>query len=161
MSLSHVIDAEPRPAGFDIAYKRMAALQDTVDGGDLPSRVVHFVKLLASQINGCSYCIDMHVADAVADGVDERTLHLLPTWRKVDVFDAQEQAALALTEAVTLVAETHVPRDVWDAAAAVFTEDELGVLLWQIVAINAWNRFAIARRSVPESLVAAEAAAAG
>jgi AhpD family alkylhydroperoxidase len=159
MTSSHLIDSEPRPVGFEMGYKRMAALQGAVDGAGLPSRINHLVKLLASQINGCSYCIDMHVADAVADGMDERTLHLLPTWRKVDLFDAQEQAALALTEAVTLVSESHVPREVWDAAADVFTEDELGALLWQIVAINAWNRFAIASRMVPESLASAEVAA--
>jgi AhpD family alkylhydroperoxidase len=159
MTSSHFIDAEPRPIGFEHGYKRLAALQGAVDGAGLSPRISHLVKLLASQINGCSFCIDMHVADAVADGMDERLLHLLPTWRKVDQFDAQEQAALALTEAVTLVAESHVPRDVWDAAAAVFTEDELGVLLWQIVAINAWNRYAIATRLVPQSLVPAEVAA--
>jgi AhpD family alkylhydroperoxidase len=159
MTSSQFTDSEPRPVGFEMGYKRMAALQGAVDGAGLPSRINHLVKLLASQINGCSYCIDMHVADALADGMDERLLHMLPTWHKLDLFDEQEQAALALTEAVTLVSESHVPRDVWDAAAAVFTEDELGVLLWQIVAINAWNRFAIASRMVPASLASAEAAA--
>lgn len=152
------IDAEPRTGDLPAAVKGMVALDDTIARGPLPASIRHLVKLRASQINGCSYCIDLHVEEAVADGLDERLLHLLPTWRKVDRFDEREQAALALTEAVTLVAETHVPREVWDAAAAVFSEEELGALLWSIVAINAWNRYAIARRSVPESLVAAAAA---
>ena len=88
----------------------------------------------------------------IDDGMDERLLHLLPAWREIDAFDERERAALALTEAVTLVSETHVPRDVWDAAAAVFDEQELGALLWAAIAINAWNRLAIATRSTPESL---------
>jgi AhpD family alkylhydroperoxidase len=160
MTPSTLIDAEPRPAGFPAGMKRMSALQTAVDGSELPSRISHLVRLLASQINGCSYCIDMHVDEALADGIDERLLHLLPTWRKVDRFDAREQAALALTEAVTLVSESHVPRDVWDRAADVFDEEELGALLWQIIAINAWNRLAISLRMPPASLSAAEEAVA-
>jgi AhpD family alkylhydroperoxidase len=146
------IDAEPRSGDLPAAVKRMVALDDTIARGPLPANIRHLVRLRASQINGCSYCIDMHVDEALADGLDERLLHLLPTWRKVDRFDEREQAALALTEAITLVAETHVPRELWDAAAAVFSEDELGALLWSIITINAWNRYAIALRSVPESL---------
>jgi AhpD family alkylhydroperoxidase len=156
---SPLVDAEPRTADFPAATKRMVALEDAINKGPLEPRLRHLVKLRASQVNGCSYCIDMHVAEALEDGLDERLLHLLPTWRKLDIFDAREQAALALTEAVTLVADSHVPRDVWDLAAAAFSEEELGALLWQIIAINAWNRLAISRRTVPESLVGAAAAA--
>jgi AhpD family alkylhydroperoxidase len=153
-------DSTPRAAEFPRAMKRMIALQDEINAGSIAPRISHLVKLRASQINGCAYCIDMHVDEALADGLDPKTLHLVAVWHEVDVFDEREQAALALTEAVTLVSETHVPREVWDAAAAVFSEAELGALLWQIIAINAWNRLAIAQRSVPESLAGAGAGAA-
>jgi len=148
----HLADAEPRNADFPAAYKRMANLQMAIDQGGLDVRISHLVKLRASQINGCAYCIDLHVRDAVEDGIEQHLLHLTHAWREVDAFTAREQAALALTEAVTLVSEGNVPRAVWDAAAAVFSEEELPVLLWQIIAINAWNRASIATRKVPESL---------
>jgi AhpD family alkylhydroperoxidase len=146
------VDAERRSAAFPDAYKRMLALDSAVRRGELPAGVRHFVNVRASQINGCAYCIDMHVDEALADGVDPKLLHLLPVWREVDVFDEQERAALAFTEAVTLVSETHVPREVWDAAAAVFSEEELGTLLWATIVINAWNRLAISQRTPPASL---------
>jgi AhpD family alkylhydroperoxidase len=148
--------AKASPEGF----KAFGGVYVHLQKSGLPKQLVDLVYLRVSQINGCAYCIDMHVDEALADGLDAKLLHLLDAWHEVDVFDAREQAALALTEAVTLVSETHVPRAVWDAAAAVFSEEELGALLWQIIAINAWNRLAIAQRTVPESLkerVAAEA----
>jgi AhpD family alkylhydroperoxidase len=153
-------DSTPRATDFPRAMKRMVALQDEINAGPIEPRISHLVKLRASQVNGCAYCIDMHVDEALADGLDAKTLHLVSVWHEVDVFDEREQAALALTEAVTLVSETHVPREVWDAAAAVFSEAELGALLWQIIAINSWNRLAIAQRTVPESLAGAASAAA-
>jgi AhpD family alkylhydroperoxidase len=146
------VDAEPRPAEFPDAYKRMLNLDSAVGRGELPLRVRHFVKIRASQINGCAYCIDMHVDEALADGIDPKVLHLLSVWHEVDIYDEQEQAALAFAEAVTLVADSHVPREVWDAAAAVFSEAELGTLLWTVIVINAWNRLSIAKRTRPESL---------
>jgi AhpD family alkylhydroperoxidase len=158
--MTQLSDSTPRAIDFPRADKRMVALQSEVDGGPIEPRLSHLVKLRASQLNGCAYCTDMHVDEALEDGVDPKHLHLVAVWHEVDVFDAREQAALALTEAVTLVSDTHVPRDVWDAAAAVFSEDELGALLWQIIAINAWNRLAISLRSVPESLKPAEATTA-
>jgi AhpD family alkylhydroperoxidase len=151
-------DSEPRATDFPRAYKRMIPLQSDINEG-LDPRISHLVKLRASQVNGCAYCIDMHVDEALEDGLDNKLLHLVATWHEVDLFTPREQAALALTEAVTLVSESHVPRDVWDRAAEHFDEAELGALLWQIIAINTWNRFAIATRSVPESLKPAEASA--
>jgi AhpD family alkylhydroperoxidase len=144
-------DSTPRAADFPRAFKRMIALQGEINAGAITPRLSHLVKLRASQINGCAYCIDMHVDEALADGIDAKQLHLLAAWSEVDLFDEREQAALALTEAVTLVADSHVPRAVYDAAAAVFSEEELGALLWQIIAINSWNRLSIALRSTPES----------
>jgi AhpD family alkylhydroperoxidase len=150
-------DSTPRPAAFPRAYKRMIALQTEIDAGPIEPRISQLVKLRASQINHCAYCIDMHVDEALADGIDAKELHLVAAWAEVDVFGAREQAALALTESVTLVSESHVPREVWDRAAAVFSEEELGALLWQIIAINAWNRLCVATRAVPESLKGAAA----
>jgi AhpD family alkylhydroperoxidase len=129
----------------------MLALEGAVSRGPLPTGIRHFVKIRASQINGCAYCIDMHVDEALADGVDPKLLHFLPVWREVDVFDEQERAALAFAEAVTLISETHVPRDVFDAAAAVFSEEELGTLLWATITINAWTRLAVSLRTTPAS----------
>jgi AhpD family alkylhydroperoxidase len=159
MSTPQHHDSTPRAGDFPRAVKRMAALQAEVDAGPLPVRIGHLVRLRASQINGCAYCIDMHIAEALADGVDQTTLNLVSVWGEVDLFDERDQAALALAEAVTLVSETHVPREVYDAAAAVFSEDELGVLLWAIIAINAWNRMCVTLRVTPASLAPAAAAA--
>jgi AhpD family alkylhydroperoxidase len=152
MTALSLSDSTPRAADFPRAYKRMAALQGEIDAGAIAPRLSHLVKVRASQINGCAYCIDMHVDEALADGLDAKQLHLVAVWSEVDVFDEREQAALALTEAVTRVADGHVPRAVYDAAAAVFPEEELGALVWQIIAINSWNRLAITLRMTPESL---------
>src|SRR3954454_12844058 len=148
------VDAEPRSAEFPDAYKRLANLDSAVGRGDLPARVRHFVKIRASEINGCAFCIDMHTGDALADGVDATQLRFLSVWREVDLFTEQERAALAFVEAVTLISESHLPREVYDAAAAVFSEAELGTLLWESIVINAWNRLAISQRKQPPSLAA-------
>ncbi|QEC48508.1 carboxymuconolactone decarboxylase family protein [Baekduia soli] len=154
-------DAAPRAVAHPpAAYQRMLAVQGAVDRAGLDGRLPHLIKIRASQINACGFCLDMHVGHALDDGVDERVLHLLPAWREVAAFDDRERAALALTEAVTLVHRDQVPREVWDAAAAVLSEDELGAVLWQIIAINAWNRLSIALRTQPASLAAAAEAAA-
>jgi AhpD family alkylhydroperoxidase len=158
MSTLPTHDSTPRAIDFPRAYKRMIALQGDINEA-LEHRISHLVKLRASQINGCAYCLDMHVDQSLADGLDPKLLHLVATWHEVDLFTPREQAALALTEAVTLVSESHVPRAVWDRAAEHFDEAELGALLWEIITINAWNRFAIATRAVPESLTPAAATA--
>jgi AhpD family alkylhydroperoxidase len=152
-------DFAPRTADVTGAHKRMSALQQHINGAGLDVRVTHLIKLRASQVNGCAFCIDMHVDEALADGLDAKLLHLVAVWREVDAFDAREQAALALTEAITLVSETHVPRAVFDQAAAVFSEQELGAVIWQAIAINAWNRLSITMRTTPASLAATTTAA--
>jgi AhpD family alkylhydroperoxidase len=111
----------------------------------------HLVKLRASQINGCAHCIDMHWAEARADGEPEQRLAQLDAWSESPYFDERERAALTLTEAVTHVSSTHVPDDVWAEAEAQFGPDELANLLVAIAMINAWNRIAIASRAQPES----------
>jgi AhpD family alkylhydroperoxidase len=101
------------------------------------------VKLRASQINGCAYCIDMHHKDARAAGESEERLYMLPAWRESTVYTDAERAALALTEEMTLIADGHVPADVEADARAQFDEETYAALVFVVVAINAWNRLAI------------------
>jgi AhpD family alkylhydroperoxidase len=104
------------------------------------------VKLRSSILNGCAYCIDMHTKDARKDGESEQRLYAVAAWHEAPFFSERERAALALTDAVTLLADTHVPAEVWEEAAHHFDPGELAHLLWQIAAINAWNRIAVATR---------------
>ena len=97
----------------------------------------------ASQINGCSYCIDMHAKDARAQGESEQRLYALSAWQEAPFFSDRERAALALTEAVTRIAEDHNSQSIVDEAATLFTPEELTRLLYLIIEINAWNRLAI------------------
>jgi AhpD family alkylhydroperoxidase len=109
--------------------------------------VRELVKLRASILNGCAYCIDMHSKVARKAGESEQRLYALAAWQDAPFFSERERAALALTDAVTLVAETHVPAEVYEQAARYFSSEELAHLIWQIAAINVWNRVAIATRA--------------
>jgi AhpD family alkylhydroperoxidase len=128
------------------AYAAMMRLEAAIE---LDPAIRHLVKLRASQLNGCAYCIDMHWKDARADGEPEARLYGLDAWRETPLYDDREQAALELCEAVTMVADTHVPDEVWQRAQAQFDERELAHLVFAITAINAWNRLAITARSEP------------
>ena len=103
----------------------------------------------ASQINGCAYCLDMHSKDARAEGETEQRLYALSAWQETPFFTDRERAALALTEAITLVREDHVPDAVYEKAKQSFSEEELVNLTLAIITINAWNRLAITFRFVP------------
>ena len=107
------------------------------------------VRIRASQLNGCAYCIDMHTKDARAAGETEERIYALNAWQETPLYSAREQAALALTEAVTLVHDGRVPDDVYRAAAEVFKEDELAAVIWAAIVINAYNRVAISTRMAP------------
>ena len=115
----------------------------------LEPELLELVKTRASQLNGCAYCIDMHTKDARALGESEQRLYALSAWRETPVFTDRERAALAWTEAVTLVAETHIPDEAFHLTRRYFTEKELVDLTLAIVAINGWNRLSIAFRTVP------------
>ncbi len=104
------------------------------------------VKLRASILNGCAYCVDMHTKDARKAGESEQRLYAVAAWHEAPFFSERERAALALTDAVTLVADTHVPAAVYEEAARHFDAEELAHLIWQIAAINAWNRTAVTTR---------------
>jgi AhpD family alkylhydroperoxidase len=118
---------------------------------ELNPRLRELVNLRASILNGCAYCIDMHTRIARKAGETEQRLYAGAAWHEAPFFDPQERAALALTDAVTLIAEEHVPRDVWDEASAHFEPHELAQLVWAIPVINAWNRIAITTRMQPAS----------
>ena len=119
---------------------------DSVAGVGLDPRLRELVRLHASTINGCAYCVDMHSKDARAAGETEQRLYSLGAWREAPWFTPAERAALALTEAVTLLHDGHVPRAVFDEAARHFEPEPLAQLIALLVAINAWNRIGVATR---------------
>jgi AhpD family alkylhydroperoxidase len=124
----------------------MYSLQKYVEECGLESSLLELVKTRASQINGCAFCIDMHTKDARANGETEQRLYALNAWRETPFYTDRERAALAWTEAVTLISEGHVPEDVFEQARAQFTDEELVNLTTAVVAINGWNRLSIAFR---------------
>jgi AhpD family alkylhydroperoxidase len=126
--------------------KPLFALQAQIEASGLEHSLLELVKMRSSQLNGCAYCLDMHSKDARAAGESEQRLYLLDAWRETSLYSERERAALAWTEAVTLVAEGHVPDDVYDEVSNVFTEQELVALTLAIVAVNSWNRLNIAFR---------------
>jgi AhpD family alkylhydroperoxidase len=123
-----------------------------LDAVDFDRNLRELVRLRASQLNGCAYCIDMHSKDARALGETDQRLSALPAWSETPFFTDRERAALAFTESVTLLAQHHVPAEDYDAVAAHFSPDEVAALLSLIVAINAWNALAVTTRAwVPGS----------
>jgi AhpD family alkylhydroperoxidase len=137
----------------------LIGLQRQVEASGLEHSTLELVKIRASQINGCAYCLDMHSKDARANGESEQRLHGLAAWREAPYYSARERAALDWTEALTLVSETHVPDDVYERVREQFTEDELMHLSLAVVAINGWNRLNVAARTVPGGYVAGSLAA--
>jgi AhpD family alkylhydroperoxidase len=131
------------------ALHAMYALEKHLKSSTIEEKLLHLIKLRASQINGCAYCIDMHSIDARALGDSEQRLYALNAWRETPFFTPRERAALEWTESLTLVSQTHVPDDVYEAARKEFTENELVDLTYAVATINAWNRIAISMRAVP------------
>ena len=130
-------------------YKAMLALETSVKQSGLEASLLELVKTRASQINHCAYCLDMHTKDARAHGETEQRLYTLSAWRETPFYSERERAALAWTEALTLVAESNVPDDVYEVACKHFSESELAHLSLAIIAINGWNRLSVAFRVVP------------
>ena len=133
------------------AYKAMFNLESYVRQSGIEHSLLGLVKTRASQINGCAFCIDMHTKDARAAGETEQRLYALNAWRETPFYTDRERAALAWTEAVTLINEGHAPDDVYEEVRQRFTEEELVNLTLAIVSINGWNRLAIAFRALPGS----------
>ena len=131
------------------AYQAMLALGNFADTCGLERPLLELVKMRASQINGCAYCLDMHSKDARALGETEQRLYALNAWRETPFFSPRERAALEWTEALTLISETHAPDDVYALVAKEFTPEEMANLSLAIVVINGWNRLSIGFRAVP------------
>lgn len=133
------------PGGF----KAMRALQEHVENSGIEHKLLELVKMRASQINGCAYCLDMHSKDARAGGETEQRLYLLNAWRESPFYNDRERAALAWTEALTRISENDVSDALYNEARNHFSEKELVDLTFAIIAINGWNRLAIPFRSEP------------
>ncbi len=137
--------AKASPEGF----RAMRTLQAHVDRSGLEPKLLELVKMRASQINGCAYCLDMHSKDARAMGETEQRLYLLDAWRESPFYSDRERAALAWTEAVTRISANALPDDLYAEVRGQFDERELVDLTFAIIAINGWNRLAIPFRSEP------------
>jgi AhpD family alkylhydroperoxidase len=130
--------------------KALLGVEEQINKGSLDITLKELVRLRASQINGCAFCLDMHVADARKAGETERRLATVSAWRETPFFTERERAALEWTEALTLVAQSHVPDSVWEAVRPHFSDKELTELTLLVTSINSWNRFSIAFRKMPE-----------
>jgi AhpD family alkylhydroperoxidase len=145
------IDPKNVPPGI---FQAMLGLERQVRQAGFDSKLLDLVRMRASQINGCAYCLDMHSKDTRANGETEQRLYGLDAWRDAPYYSARERAALEWTEAITLVAETHAPDDVYERVREQFSENEFVHLTLAIVAINGWNRLNIAARTVAGDYVA-------
>lgn len=153
MSLNVRLDYGKVAAGV---YEAMDALDRYLGACGLDEALLHLVRLRASQLNGCAYCLDMHWKDLRARGEAEQRLYSLDAWRECPYYSERERAALAWTEAVTRITEGHVPDAVHNQARAHFSEKELADLTLAVATINAWNRLSIAARLVPGGYQPAE-----
>lgn len=135
------------------ALKAMLGLEKFVRSSGLERSLYELVKIRASQINGCAYCIDMHTKDARLAGETEQRIYALSAWRETPFYSDRERAALAWTEALTLISENDVPDDLYETVRKQFSEKEIVTLTMAIVTINGWNRLAISFRTVPGTYV--------
>jgi AhpD family alkylhydroperoxidase len=129
----------------------MVRLEEYLKGSGLEERLMHLVKLRASQINGCAFCVDMHARDARLAGESERRVHGVAAFEESPLFTEREKAALAWAETVTRISENHAPEAAWQRLRAQFSDKEVADLTWLVAAINSWNRIAISFRSQPPS----------
>lgn len=133
------------------AMRGMFALEEAAGQGGLEEPLLELIRMRASQINGCAYCLDMHGKDARAQGESEQRLYTLSAWRETPFFSDRERAALAWTEALTLISENDVPDDLYASVRSQFSEREIVALTIAVIAINGWNRLAIPFRVLPGS----------
>ncbi|MBP2148291.1 carboxymuconolactone decarboxylase family protein [Xanthobacter autotrophicus DSM 597] len=134
--------AEAAPA----LYAAVRALDGAVMKSGLEKRLLHLVKLRASQINGCAYCIDMHVKESLADGIPAQHLHMLAAWRESPLYSPRDRAALEWIESVTLISQTGIPDSAYAAVTTEFSPEEIAKLTIAIGTINVWNRIAVSSR---------------
>jgi AhpD family alkylhydroperoxidase len=129
------------------AIEPLMAIEAYLQKSSLEHALMHLVKMRASQINGCAYCLHMHSADALKEGEDAKRLLLLDAWRESKLYSPRERAALAWTEALTNISETHAPDEDYDGLKGLFSDQEIGDLTLLAATINSWNRLAIGLRS--------------
>jgi AhpD family alkylhydroperoxidase len=142
------LDFDSVAPGFSraMAHLDQAATKE-LDRAGFDPQLRELVRIRASQLNGCAYCIDMHTKDARAIGETEQRIYSLPAWPETPFFTSRERAALAFTEAVTLLADTHVPAQAYQDVAAEFSQEEIAALVSLIVTINAWNAIGVSTRA--------------
>lgn len=128
-------------------YNGVLHLEKQVQTSSLGSQLIHLIKLRASQLNHCAYCVNMHTEEALADGIDPRKLYLLTVWEESPLYTERERAALAWTESVTLIAETGVPDEAFAAVSSQFDLTEVAELTVAIATINVWNRISVSSRT--------------
>ncbi|MBB3113249.1 AhpD family alkylhydroperoxidase [Paenibacillus phyllosphaerae] len=138
-----------RPSLHAASYTAMKNFAEQVANTELDKKLIELIKIRASQLNGCAFCLDMHAKDARAIGESEQRIYTVSAWRDTPFFSEAEQAVLALTEAVTLVSEKHVPDAVYEEAARHFDNRQLSEILMTIITINGWNRIAITTGMMP------------
>jgi AhpD family alkylhydroperoxidase len=142
------LDFDALAPGFARAMAHLdRAATKELDQAEIDPRLRELIRIRASQLNGCAYCIDMHTKDARAIGETEQRIYGLAAWAETPYFTARERAALAFAEAVTLLADTHVPDQAYSAVAAEFGQQEVAALVSLIVAINAWNAIGASTRA--------------
>lgn len=145
---------EPRlkyPKVVPSLMQAMSNLEAEIARVGVEATVLELVRMRASQINGCAYCLDVHWKAAKAAGISDQRLYSLPAWRESPFYTERERAALEFCEAMTAVSESHVPDEVFAAARPHFSDEHLVTLAWAIAAINAWNRMAVTFRAVPRA----------
>jgi AhpD family alkylhydroperoxidase len=147
-AISVRLDFDQVAAGFSRAMAHLdRAATKELDNADFDPKLRELVRIRASQLNGCAYCVDMHTKDARAIGETEQRIYALPVWRETPFFTSRERAALAFTEELTLLPSTHVPDEAYRAVAAEFSQPEVGALISLIVTINAWNAIGVSTRT--------------
>ena len=132
------------------AYKALRGVEDYTKTSQLPVTLRELIKIRASQINGCAYCIDMHTEEAIKIGETPRRIFALSAWKESPLFSEEERAVLQLTEEVTMISNNGVSDATYDTVLKFFSENQLAQILMQIVVINSWNRIAIATNQVYE-----------
>jgi AhpD family alkylhydroperoxidase len=131
------------------AFKAIMDLENYIGSTYVDKKLLHLIKIRASQVNGCAFCIDMHTKEAKKDGETEQRIYALSAWRETPFFNDEERAVLALTESVTLVSKDHVPDEIYETVKRFFDDKTLAQIIMAIVTVNAWNRVAITTRMIP------------
>lgn len=135
------------PAAYKAFHAAAMEVEEAAGAAGLDQKLLELVKIRASQINACAFCLDMHTADALKMGEDVRRINLLAAWRETELYSEHERAALALTETITRLAETRdVPDEVYEYATKVLTEAQYQAVVWEIIVINGYNRLAVPAR---------------